>query len=224
VNPSTAQATVMVDEFLRCGVTDAVLAPGSRSTPLAMALAAAEERGEITLHVRLDERSAGYLAVGIAKVTGVPPIIVTTSGTAAVNLHPALVEAEQSSIPLIAVTADRPPQLRGVGANQTIRQAGVFGGDVRLAVDMATATDAPTGQVRYWRSTVARVVAASTDAVRPGPVHLNVPFAEPLAPDGDGDWPEDLDGRPDSRPWTADARLVAGMSTTTIIDKILGGK
>lgn len=213
----------MVDEFLRCGVTDAVLAPGSRSTPLAMALAAAEERGEITLHVRLDERSAGYLAVGIAKVTGVPPIIVTTSGTAAVNLHPALVEADQSSIPLIAVTADRPPQLRGVGANQTIRQAGLYGGDVRLAVDMATATDAPTGQVRYWRSTVARVVAASTDAVRPGPVHLNVPFAEPLAPDGDDDWPEDLDGRPDSRPWTADARLVAGMSTPLddVLDALL---
>lgn len=213
----------MVDEFLRCGVTDAVLAPGSRSTPLAMALAAAEERGEITLHVRLDERSAGYLAVGIAKVTGVPPIIVTTSGTAAVNLHPALVEADQSSLPLIAVTADRPPQLRGVGANQTIRQAGLYGGDVRLAVDMATATDAPTGQVRYWRSTVARAVAASTDAVRPGPVHLNVPFAEPLAPDGDDDWPEDLDGRPDSRPWTADARLVAGMSTPLddVLDALL---
>ena len=213
----------MVDEFLRCGVTDAVLAPGSRSTPLAMALAAAEERGEITLHVRLDERSAGYLAVGIAKVTGVPPILVTTSGTAAVNLHPALVEADQSSLPTIAVTADRPPQLRGVGANQTIRQAGLYGGDVRLAVDMATATDAPTGQVRYWRSTVARVVAASTDAVRPGPVHLNVPFAEPLAPDGDDDWPEDLDGRPDSRPWTADARLVAGMSTPLddVLDALL---
>lgn len=213
----------MVDEFLRCGVTDAVLAPGSRSTPLAMALAAAEERGEITLHVRLDERSAGYLAVGIAKVTGVPPIVVTTSGTAAVNLHPALVEADQSSIPLIAVTADRPPQLRGVGANQTIRQAALYGGDVRLSVDMATATDAPTGQVRYWRSTVARVVAASTDAVRPGPVHLNVPFAEPLAPDGDDDWHEALDGRPDSRPWTADSRLVAGMSTPLddVLDALL---
>ena len=103
----------MVDEFLRCGVTDAVLSPGSRSTPLAMALAVAEARGEIVLHVRLDERSAGYLAVGIAKVTGVPAIVVTTSGTAAVNLHPAIVEADQSGIPLIAVTADRPPQLFG---------------------------------------------------------------------------------------------------------------
>jgi 2-succinyl-5-enolpyruvyl-6-hydroxy-3-cyclohexene-1-carboxylate synthase len=222
VNPSTAQATVMVDEFLRCGVTDAVLAPGSRSTPLAMALAAAEARGEIVLHVRLDERSAGYLAVGIAKVTGVPAIVVTTSGTAAVNLHPAIVEADQSAVPLIAITADRPPQLRGIGANQTIRQATVFGGDVRLAVDMATATE-QLGLVRYWRSTVARVVAASTDAVRPGPVHLNVPFAEPLVPDGDVEWVESLDGRPDGRPWTADSRLVAGMSTPLddVLDALL---
>ena len=121
MNPSTAQATVMVDELLRCGVSDAVLCPGSRSTPLAIALAEAEQRGEVTVHVRLDERSAGYLAVGIAKVTGVPAVVVTTSGTAAVNLHPAVVEAESSAIPLIAITADRPPQLRGVGANQTIR-------------------------------------------------------------------------------------------------------
>ena len=202
----------MVDEFLRCGVTDAVLSPGSRSTPLAMALAAAEARGEITLHVRLDERSAGYLAVGIARVTGVPPIVVTTSGTAAVNLHPALVEADQSGIAIIAVTADRPPELRGVGSNQTIRQAAIFGSDVRLAVDMATATRAP-GSVRYWRSTVARVVSTATDAVSPGPVHLNVPFCDPLVPDGDDSWVETLDGRPDGRPWTADARLVAGMST-----------
>ena len=222
MNPSTAQATVMVDELVRCGVTDAVLAPGSRSTPLALALAAAEARGELTLHVRLDERSAGYLAVGIAKVTGVPAVVVTTSGTAAVNLHPAVVEADLSAVPLIALTADRPPVLRGVGANQTIRQATVFGGDVRLAVDMSPAADQP-GQVRYWRSTVARVVAAATDAIRPGPVHLNVPFGEPLVPQGDDEWSEDLEGRADGRPWTADARLVAGMSTPLddVLDSLL---
>lgn len=212
----------MVDEFVRCGVTDAVLSPGSRSSSLAIALAEAEARGEITLHVRLDERTAGYLAVGIAKVTGVPAIVVTTSGTAAVNLHPAIVEADQSGIPLIALTADRPPQLRGVGANQTIGQPRLFGADVRLAVDMATAVRSD-GFVRYWRSTVARVVAASTDALRPGPVHVNVPFAEPLVPAGDGEWIEDLDGRPDGRPWTADARLVAGMSTPLddVLDALL---
>ncbi len=212
----------MVDEFVRCGVTDAVLSPGSRSTPLAIALAEAEERGELTLHVRLDERTAGYLAVGIAKVTGIPAIVVTTSGTAAVNLHPAIIEADESGIPLIAVTADRPPQLRGVGANQTIEQPGVFGGSVRLALDMTSAIEAE-GFVRYWRSTVARVVAASTDAMRPGPVHVNVPFADPLVPDADGDWIEDLEGRADGRPWTADARLVAGMSTPLddVLDALL---
>jgi len=212
----------MVDEFLRCGITDAVLSPGSRSTPLAMALAAAESRGELALHVRLDERTAGYLAVGLAKVTGIPAIVVTTSGTASVNLHPAIVEAEASGVPLIAVTADRPPQLRGVGANQTIRQAAVYGGDVRLAIDMAPAVE-EAGAVRYWRSTVARTVAAATDAVRPGPVHLNVPFAEPLVPDGDHEWIESLDGRSDGRPWTADARLVAGMSTPLddVLDALL---
>ena len=153
----------MVDEFLRCGITDVVLAPGSRSTPLAMELASAERRGDLALHVRLDERSAAYLALGIAKVTGVPAVVVTTSGTAAVNLHPAVVEADQSCVPMILLTADRPPQVRGVGANQTIAQAGVFGGDVRLAVDMAPAAEIP-GQVRYWRSTVSRVVAAATEA------------------------------------------------------------
>ncbi len=222
MNPSTAQATVMVDEFLRCGITDAVVSPGSRSTPLAMALAAAEARGELALHVRLDERSAGYFAVGLAKVTGIPAIVVTTSGTAAVNLHPAIVEADQSAVPIIAVTADRPPELRGVGANQTIRQASVFGGDVRLAVDMSVATER-LGAVRYWRSTVARTVAAATDAVRPGPVHLNVPFAEPLVPDGDDAWIEPLEGRSEGRPWTADSRLVAGMSTPLddVLDALL---
>ena len=212
----------MVDEFVRCGVTDAVLSPGSRSTPLAIALAQAEARGELTLHVRLDERTAGYLAIGIAKVTGVPAIVVTTSGTAAVNLHPAIVEADQAGIPMIAITADRPPQLRGVGANQTIGQPGLFGPAVRLSLDMATAEERE-GFVRYWRSTVARVIAASTDAVHPGPVHVNVPFAEPLVPGAGGEWIEDLDGRPDGRPWTADARLVAGMSTPLddVLDALL---
>lgn len=210
----------MLDEFIRCGVTDAVLAPGSRSTPLAIALADAERDGAITLHVRMDERSAGYLAVGIAKVTGIPPIVVTTSGTAAVNLHPAVVEAYEAGVPLIAVTADRPPHLRGVGANQTIHQVGVFGADVVDAVDMGVAVER-AGMVRYWRSTVARCVARATDAMRPGPVHLNVPFADPLVPDDDETWLEPLDGRSDDRPWTADSRLVAGMSTP--LDDVLEG-
>ncbi len=211
MNPSTAQARVLVDECIRCGITDAVVAPGSRSTPLAIALAEAEARGEIALHVRIDERSAGFLAVGLGKVSGVPAIVVTTSGTAAVNLHPAIVEADASGVPLIAMTADRPPQLRDVGANQVIVQTPLYGSSVRARHDLAVADLAdPVAANRYWRSCIARAVAAATDSLDPGPVHLNVPFAEPLVPDADTGL---LEGRPDDRPWTADARLVAGMST-----------
>ncbi len=219
MNPATAEALVLVDELVRCGVTDVVLAPGSRSTPLALALAAAETRGDLVLHVRLDERSAAYCALGISRVTGVPAVVVTTSGTAAVNLHPALVEADESSIPLLVMTADRPPRLRDVGANQTIRQSGLFGPTVRLALDLSPAVR-ELGQVRYWRSSVARAVAIATDALRPGPVHVNIAFDEPLVPTEGEEWVEDLEGRPDGRPWTADARLVAGMSTP--LDDILG--
>ncbi len=219
MNPATAEALVIVDELVRCGVTDVVLAPGSRSTPLALALAAAEARGDLMLHVRLDERSAAYCALGISRVNGIPAVVVTTSGTAAVNLHPAVVEADESSVPLVLLTADRPPRLRDVGANQTIHQATVFGSDVRLALDLSPAVR-EAGQVGYWRSSVARAVAVSTDALRPGPVHLNVAFDEPLVPTDDDAWIEELDGRPDGRPWTADARLVAGMSTP--LDDVLG--
>jgi 2-succinyl-5-enolpyruvyl-6-hydroxy-3-cyclohexene-1-carboxylate synthase len=219
VNPSTAQARVIIDELLRCGVSDIVLSPGSRSAALAIAAAEAELRMELRLHVRVDERSAAYLALGLAKITGVPAAVITTSGTAAVNLHPAVVEADLSGIPMMLLTADRPPELRDVGANQTIRQPGIFGEHARAAIDMSVAREA-VGQVRYWRSTIARAVALSTDAVRPGPVHVNIPFAEPIVADADGlEWIESLDGRDDGRPWTADARLIAGMSTP--LDDIL---
>ena len=113
MNPSTAQAKVMVDELIRCGVSDVVVAPGSRSAALAIAFAEAEARGEIVLHVRVDERTAGFLALGLGKVSGVPAVVLTTSGTAAVNLHPAIIEADLSNVPLIALTADRPPALAG---------------------------------------------------------------------------------------------------------------
>lgn len=211
----------MVDELIRCGVTDAVLAPGSRSAPLAMALAQAEARGEITLHVRIDERSAGYLALGLGKVSGVPAAVITTSGTAAVNLHPAMVEADLADVPLLAITADRPPALRGVGANQAIDQAGIFGSCTRLAIDMGTADAAALDpaqvvqQNRIWRSTIARAVATATDAMSPGPVHLNMPFADPLVPDAgdaEGELPAGCAGRADERPWTVDLRILGGVS------------
>ena len=219
MNPSTALARVLVDELVRCGVREAVLAPGSRSAPLAFALHAADAAGRLRLHVRIDERSAGFLALGLAKASGRPAVVVTTSGTAAANLHPAVLEAAHAGVPLLALTADRPPELRGVGANQTVDQLGLFGSAARF-VELGT-PQIRAGQNAYWRSTICRAVAAG------GPVQLNLALREPLVPEpGDhwpaaaGDrpeehwpavdaagpaatgWPESLAGRPGGRPWT----------------------
>jgi 2-succinyl-5-enolpyruvyl-6-hydroxy-3-cyclohexene-1-carboxylate synthase len=203
VNPAVAMATVLVDELVRGGVQDAVLAPGSRSTPLALALARAEESQHLRLHIRIDERSAGFFALGLAKVSRRPVVVVTTSGTAAVNLHPAVVEADLGGVPLLAVTADRPPELRDTGANQTIDQLKLYGNVVRQFVELG-APDTRTGQNAYWRSVVCRALmhAQGTQTRQPGPVHLNVAFREPLVGDTEGDWSEDLSGRPSGQPWT----------------------
>lgn len=218
MEPSVAQAKVMVDELIRCGVADVVLAPGSRSAPLALELAAAHARFDIRVHVRLDERVAGFVALGIGKATGIPAAVVTTSGSAVANLLPAVIEADHSYVPMLLCTADRPPQLRGIGANQTIAQTTIFGPHVRSVTDMGTATTSE-GQVKYWRSEVSRAVAIATDSVSSGPVHLNIPFSAPLVGDSDGNWVEDLDGRPDGRPWAADARLFAAVSSP--LDEIM---
>lgn len=217
MSASTVMASVMVDELIRLGVRDVVLAPGSRSAPLAIAVAAAERRGDLQLHVRIDERSAGYLALGLAKVTGLPVPVITTSGTAAVNLHPAVVEASYAGVPLLVITADRPPELRGVAANQAIDQVRLFGGDVRWSFEVG-APRREAGQVRYWRSLMSRAVAASLDP-DPGPVHLNCAFSEPLVGGDDDEWVESLDGRPDGRPWTVDARARAALAEP--IDELL---
>ena len=231
MNTSTAQAKVMVDELIRCGVSDVVVAPGSRSAALAIAFAEAEARGEIVLHVRIDERTAGFLALGLGKVSGIPAVVLTTSGTAAVNLHPAIIEADLSNVPFIALTADRPPALRDIGANQAIDQLKIFGPSVRAFHEMAMLDPARDSVAanRYWRSTIARAVAAATDGMRPGPVHLNVPFSEPLVPENAaalGATGSDLvlEGRSDGRPWTADSRMVAGMSTPLdhLLETLLG--
>ena len=183
MNPSTAFATVVVDELIRSGVREAVLAPGSRSAPLALALAAADREGRLRLHVRIDERTAGFLAIGLIRGTGLPVPVVTTSGTAVVNLHPAVLEASHSGLPLIVLSADRPPELRGSGANQTTDQLKVFGSAVRLFHEVGTPRR-EVGQVAYWRSTIARAVAAAVGArtAEPGPVQLNCALAEPLVP------------------------------------------
>ncbi len=186
MNPSTALATVVVDELVRGGAREAVLSPGSRNAPLSFALHEADRLGRLRLHVRIDERSAGFLALGLAKASGRPVPVVTTSGTAAVNLHPAVVEAAYSRVRLVVLTADRPAEMRGTGANQTIDQVHLYGSSVRFFRDVSV--DAlPT--VAEWRQVVARALAAGLD----GPAHLNLAFREPLVPDGDVGWPEPLD-------------------------------
>lgn len=180
----TAAAT-LVDELIRRGVREAVVAPGSRSTPLALAVA---ERGELTTHVVLDERVAAFMALGLAAGDGsAPAILICTSGTAAANFLPAVVEAGLSDIPVIVVTADRPPELRGVGAPQTIDQLDLYGRAVRAFVDAPPPDSADPGIWRTiardaFRAAVGRTVADPSGAPpgSAGPVHINVPFREPL--------------------------------------------
>jgi 2-succinyl-5-enolpyruvyl-6-hydroxy-3-cyclohexene-1-carboxylate synthase len=187
-------ARSLVDEWGRAGVTTAVLSPGSRSAPLALALAA---EGRIDLHVILDERSASFFALGAAKASRRPTIVVTTSGTAAANLHPAVIEAHHSRVPLIVCTADRPPELRDTGAGQSIDQIKLFGDTVRWFCEVG-APDDRDGAGAYWRSVAVRAVATAAGSPA-GPVHLNLAFREPLVPTGDP--PAGVDGRPDGAPW-----------------------
>jgi 2-succinyl-5-enolpyruvyl-6-hydroxy-3-cyclohexene-1-carboxylate synthase len=184
LNPSTAFATVFVDELIRCGLREVVVAPGSRSAPLAMAL---HDRcgpdGPLRLHVRIDERTAAFLALGLAKASGRPAAVLCTSGTAAANFHPAVIEADESGVPLLLLTADRPPELRGTGANQTIDQFQLYGAAVRWFAD-AGVPEARPGMNAYWRSLACRGWAAASGAAGgfPGPVQVNIPLRDPLVP------------------------------------------
>ena len=204
-NASTALATTLVDELARCGVRDVVLAPGSRSAAIAFAAHAAQVR--VRLHTRIDERSAGFLALGIARTSRRPVAVVTTSGTAVANLHPAVLEASHAGVPLVLLTADRPARLRGTNANQTTDQVRIFGAAVRDAADVPPghpgSGEVERRQVVAWRALGARFVATAAGRLggRPGPVHLNLQFDEPLTPrSGDG-WGSALDGRPGDDPW-----------------------
>lgn len=183
-------AATLVDEWVRCGVDHAVISPGSRSAPLALALAA---RPEIRVVVHVDERSAAFLALGIGRATGMPAIVLTTSGTAAVELHPAVVEAYQARVPMLACTANRPPELHGVGAPQTIDQTHLFGRAVRWFHQPGLASAATSSS---WRSLAARAVAEATGSPA-GPVHLDLAFREPLVADA-GPLPP---GRSGGSPW-----------------------
>ncbi len=210
MNPSTAQARIVVDELIRGGVRDVVLCPGSRNAPLAFALAAADRSGGVRLHVRIDERTAGYLAVGLALGGGAPVCIVMTSGTAVANLGPAVVEANYARVPLIVLSANRPYELLGTGANQTMEQFGYFGTQVRANISLGLAPDqlagAPMADLNaQWRSATCRVLAAATGSrtANAGPVQFDIPLREPLVPDSDED-PAALPvpGRPGGGPWT----------------------
>jgi 2-succinyl-5-enolpyruvyl-6-hydroxy-3-cyclohexene-1-carboxylate synthase len=169
-----AAAWWVVDDLVRFGMEHATVSPGSRSTPIALALA---RHPNVSVHVHLDERAAGFYALGIAKATGRPVAVACTSGTAAAGLLPAVVEASMARATLVLLTADRPPELRGVGANQTIDQLGLFGGFVRAWVDAPVPGDAPDEDA--WHELVLELTRASM-GLPPGPVHLNLPFREPL--------------------------------------------
>ncbi|MFW0786077.1 2-succinyl-5-enolpyruvyl-6-hydroxy-3-cyclohexene-1-carboxylic-acid synthase [Gordonia sp. CPCC 206044] len=206
MNPSTLQARVIVDEMIRCGVTEAVLCPGSRNAPLAFALHAADAAGRLRLHVRIDERSAGYLALGLAVSSRRPVPILMTSGTAVANMSPAVFEANYARVPLVVVSANRPYELLGSGANQTVEQFGIFGTQVRATISLGLAEeDLDTNS--QWRSAVGRVLAAARGARtgNAGPVQFDIPLREPLVPDPGSDPDGDLgsfSGRPDGLPWT----------------------
>ncbi len=165
-------AATFVDELAAQGVEFACVSPGSRSAPIAMAL---QRHPRIKVLIHIDERCSAFFAVGLGKATGKAAVVLTTSGTAAVEVHPAVVEASYSSTPLIVLTADRPPELQGVGANQAIDQQRLFGGAPRWFHDPGAPTEMPNA-ARLWRRLAARAVAEAAA----GPVHLNLPFREPL--------------------------------------------
>lgn len=212
VNPSTTQARVVVDELIRGGVRDVVLCPGSRNAPLAFALSDADRAGRIRLHVRIDERTAGYLAIGLAVAERAPVCVAMTSGTAVANLGPAVVEANYARVPLIVLSANRPYEMLGTGANQTFEQLGYFGTQVRAAISLGLAPDLTGPNAAdietlnaQWRSATCRVLVAATGArsANAGPVQFDIPLREPLVPDptepAAGTIPA---GRTDGRSWT----------------------
>lgn len=177
MNTSTQLARVIVRQMIEAGITDAVISPGSRNAPLSLALIAAEEKKFIRLHIRIDERSAAFFALGLVKSTKRPVPIICTSGTAVANYHPAVLEAHHTNQPLLVLTADRPAMLRRTGANQTTEQARIFGKAVRYFADV----DGPVFPMEL-----------PLDSLRQGPVHLNIQFDEPLLPDTDNSWLDEI--------------------------------
>ena len=210
-NANTALASAIAEELARCGVTHAVVSPGSRSTPLALALF--DQLG-IEVTVIVDERSAGFFALGIGAADGVPALVLCTSGSAAANLHPAVVEADEAGVPMIVLTADRPPELRHVGAGQTIDQLKLYGSSPRWFCDLGT-NEADDVGLLHVRSSACRAFAAARGEPRPGPVHLNAALRDPLDPaprpgEVTATSPLALHGRA-NRPLTSVSRLGSGV-------------
>jgi 2-succinyl-5-enolpyruvyl-6-hydroxy-3-cyclohexene-1-carboxylate synthase len=197
INRTFAPIQAFVEELVRCGMTHAVTSPGSRNAPLALTLAA---QGRLEAVSVIDERSAGFVALGMAKASGRPVAVACTSGSAAANLHPAVVEGWEARIPLIVMTADRPPELREVGAGQSIDQLGLYGSAVKWFVEVGTHD--PGRETAIHHRALACRAFYTAGGGRPGPVHLNFPLREPLAPSPEELEPADWRGRDDGRPWT----------------------
>lgn len=181
-NPATDYSIALLTAFVRAGVRDLIVSPGSRSQALALVAAELERSGSARLHVRIDERVAGFLALGLAREGGAPAVVITTSGTATANLHPAVLEAHESGVPMIVLTADRPDELRGIRANQTTQQDGLYDVAVRSTRDIPAPIgidDEPDAAAAIALAAVREAVGADTGD--PGPVHLNVAFREPLS-------------------------------------------
>ncbi len=203
----------IADELARSGVRHVATAPGSRSTPIVLALAG-EPRLRCWSHV--DERCAGFFALGVAKASGVPAVVVCTSGTAAANLLPAVIEAREARLPLVVMTADRPPERRDAGAGQTIDQLKLYGDAVRWFFEVGNHDESTP--VAWWRRLGCRAVQAATEG--PGPVHLNVPLREPLVPPDDV--PPPAPGRPDGQPWAAAATARAAAAPEALAAAVAG--
>jgi 2-succinyl-5-enolpyruvyl-6-hydroxy-3-cyclohexene-1-carboxylate synthase len=208
-----------VDELARCGMRAACTAPGSRSTPVVLALV---RDGRLRCYSHLDERVAGFFALGLAKAGGLPVAVACTSGTAAAELAPAVYEAREARLPLLVLTADRPPELRDVGAGQTIDQLKLYGDATKWFVEVGT-HEATPDRLRWIRSLACRAYWTAATGRR-GPVHLNFPLREPLVLDEGETLPEDDSGRAGGRPWLTrplTARLPAE-STLEALDAELG--
>jgi 2-succinyl-5-enolpyruvyl-6-hydroxy-3-cyclohexene-1-carboxylate synthase len=217
INRTYAPVQAFVEELARCGMRHAVTSPGSRNAPLALTLAAQDG---IEAHSVVDERSAGFVALGLAKASGLPVAVTCTSGSAAANLMPAIVEAREARVPLIVLTADRPPELREVGAGQSIDQVKMYGSAVKWFVEVGNHEPSRTSAVHH-RSLACRAYLTAAGGA-PGPVHLNFPLREPLAPVAEELDAEDWQGRADGRAWLRVAEPAAAAAVPPELAELAG--